>query len=61
MTARQRRWTKADQARLEAALRLDAESNIAFARLAARTQRTCWLWAEGCGRRQAVARPETIG
>jgi hypothetical protein len=32
MTARQRRWTKADQARLEMALQLDAEANIQYAR-----------------------------
>ena len=32
MTARQRRWTKADQARLEIALQLDAEANVQYAR-----------------------------
>ncbi len=32
MTARQRRWTKADQARLEMALQLDAEANVKYAR-----------------------------
>jgi hypothetical protein len=61
MTVRQGRWTKADQERLEAALSLDAESNIAFARLAPRTQRTCWSRAGDHGSRQAVARPETTG
>jgi hypothetical protein len=32
MTAQHRRWTNADQARLEAALRLDAEANVRYAR-----------------------------
>ena len=32
MTARQRRWTKADQARLEMALHLDAAANVQYAR-----------------------------
>jgi hypothetical protein len=60
MTARQRRWTGADQARLEAALRLDAGANIAFARLAASTRpRTCWLRAPGLSPRQEDARPKT--
>ena len=41
MTAREPRWTQADQDRLQAALRLDAEDNQAFARLAARSQIPC--------------------
>lgn len=32
MTARQRRWTKEDQARLEMALQLDMDANVQYAR-----------------------------
>jgi hypothetical protein len=45
MTAARRPWTQADQARLEAALRLDAGDDLAFARSVANSQRTCWLRA----------------
>jgi hypothetical protein len=47
MTAGQRRWTQADQTRLEAALRLDAGENLALARSVARSERTCWASATG--------------
>ena len=47
MTARQCRWTQADQARLEAALRLDARENLVLAQSVAGSVRTCWLDAMG--------------
>jgi hypothetical protein len=59
MTARQRRWTNADQARLEAALRLDNEDNEAFARRVAVIQAGAWsLMDLGVGRRRGRPRSD---
>ncbi len=57
MTARQRRWTKADQARLEAALRLDAEANVQYARQVAVV--TSRIYGHGSSG-QAVSRQASV-
>lgn len=57
MTDRRQRWTEADQARLEAALKMDSDANLAFARLAAHRQSTSWLRAERGDARKAVGQP----